>query len=97
MTTAQPQSVAGSADYQSIVDWLLEKVAFYLEVPVTGIEPTGKLVEYGLDSVYALALVGDIEDEYEIEVEPTLAWDHPTVAAIAGLVRDLIAESRTAS
>lgn len=93
MTTAQQPS-ATTADHQAVVDWLVEKVAFYLDVPTSGIAPDGKLVEYGLDSVYALALVGDIEDEYDIEVEPTLAWDHPTIESIAGLVRELVAASR---
>ncbi|MGN9759237.1 acyl carrier protein [Streptomyces sp. SD31] len=93
MTTAH-QSSASTAEHHAVVDWLVEKVAFYLDVPTSGIAPDGKLVEYGLDSVYALALVGDIEDEYGIEVEPTLAWDHPTIESIAGLVGELVIASR---
>ena len=40
------------------------------------------LAEYGLDSVAALSLCGDIEEEFGLIVEPTVAWDHPTVQAL---------------
>lgn len=33
-----------------------------------------------MDSVCALSLCGDIEDDFGIVVEPSLVWDHPTVA-----------------
>lgn len=78
----------------AVRDWLIEKVAFYLEQPATAIEPNVKLVEYGLDSVYALALCGDIEDEFDLEVEPTLAWDYPTIDAITGLLGEMITEKK---
>jgi hypothetical protein len=29
-----------------------------------------------------MALSNDIDEEFEIDVDPTLAWDHPTVDAI---------------
>ena len=34
--------------------------------------------------MYALSLCGEIEDELRLTVEPTLAWDYPTVNAMAG-------------
>jgi acyl carrier protein len=87
MTTALPNPAAtGSATDTpaQIAGWLLERVAFYLERPAHELDADVKLVEYGLDSVYALSLCGDVEDRYGLEVEPTLAWDYPTVNAIAG-------------
>ncbi|MFT9821142.1 acyl carrier protein [Lysinibacillus sp. NPDC056185] len=68
---------------EEIRDWLVGRAAFYLERPAAAIDPSVPLVEYGLDSVYALAFCGDIEDEYDIVVEQTLAWDHPTCDAMA--------------
>src|SRR5262245_14249660 len=93
--TVQPQEQT-AAGVEPIKAWLSDKVAFYLEMPATDIQPDVKLVEYGLDSVYALALCGDIDDEYSLEVEPTLAWDHPTVDAIAVLLAEMVAESTPA-
>jgi acyl carrier protein len=66
-----------------IASWLAERVASYLDTEPDGIDRDLPLAEYGLDSVYALTLCGEIEDELNLSVEPTLAWDHPTVNAMA--------------
>ncbi|MEK2488303.1 acyl carrier protein [Kitasatospora purpeofusca] len=84
-----------TAPAAELTTWLTERVAFYLEIPAEQIAPDVKLVEYGLESVYALALCGDVEDEYGIEVEPTLAWDYPTVEALVGLLQERLATSAT--
>lgn len=41
------------------------------------------LAEYGLDSIAALTIAGDLEDELGIELPPTLLWDHPTIDELA--------------
>ena len=68
----------------AIRDWLTDRVAAYLERPRGEIDPDQAFVEMGLDSVYAMTLSGDVEERFDIEVEPTLAWDHPSVNALAG-------------
>jgi acyl carrier protein len=62
---------------------LLDRVAVYLGRPADQVEADVPLADLGLDSVYALTLCGDIEDAFGIAVEPTLAWDHPTIAGLA--------------
>lgn len=64
--------------------WLTRRVADYGDLEPAGVDPTVALAELGLDSVYALALCGDIEDTFGIEVDPTIAWDHPTIEQLAG-------------
>ena len=83
-----------STTTENLKTWLTDRIAFYLEVPADTISPDVKLVEYGLESVYALALCGDVEDEFGIEVEPTLAWDYPTVDALSGLLQERLAATR---
>ncbi|MEV8594617.1 acyltransferase domain-containing protein [Streptomyces sp. NPDC052012] len=61
-------------------EWLLERLAHYLGRPV---EETVPLSEYGLDSVVALCLYGDIEAEFGPLVEPDDIWAHPTVREFA--------------
>ncbi|MEU6479298.1 acyl carrier protein [Streptomyces sp. NPDC047017] len=62
--------------------WLLDRVALYLGRDADTIDPAVPLAEYGMDSVCALSLCGDLEDEFGLMVEPTLLWDHPTVASL---------------
>lgn len=67
--------------------WLVETVATYLAIPTSQIEPRTSLQTLGLDSAHAMALCVDIEDRWGILVEPTLAWDYPTIDAIATHLR----------
>ncbi|MFE3851891.1 acyl carrier protein [Streptomyces griseorubiginosus] len=71
--------------------WLVERIAFYLECPREEIDEGAPLVDIGLDSVYALTLCGDVEDHFGLLVEPTMAWDHPTVDAITAHLTEELA------
>lgn len=42
--------------------------------------PMSKL---GLDSVMVIELSKELEDWLQTEVDPTIAWDHPTINAMA--------------
>ncbi|MQY11665.1 hypothetical protein SRB5_17840 [Streptomyces sp. RB5] len=64
-------------------DWITRRLAEFLQRPAHTIEADVPFAEYGMDSVAALSLFGDIEEEYELFLEPTVAWDHPTVRALA--------------
>ncbi|MEY9850035.1 acyl carrier protein [Streptacidiphilus sp. MAP5-3] len=77
---------------EDIERWLMERLAYYLETPVGEIDPEVSLAEYGLESVYAFALCGDIEDKLGVTVEPTLVWDIDTVAALTVHLAGLVAE-----
>ena len=65
-------------------EWLTLRVAEYAECPPDAINPDVSLAEYGLDSMYALMLCGDIEDHLGLTVDPTVAWDYSTIAALTG-------------
>ncbi|KJY42256.1 polyketide synthase [Streptomyces sp. NRRL B-1568] len=92
MTTSAPESTAQVVSSEEIRDMLLNLVASYLEQPVTDIRSDVKLLDYGLDSIFALTLCGDVEDEYGIEVKSTLAWDYPTIDAITGFLHEALSE-----
>lgn len=72
--------------------WLIQRVATYLELPPEEIDPTVKLRSYGLESINALTLCVDVEETFGLLVEPTLAWDYPTIEAIAGYLETQLAQ-----
>jgi acyl carrier protein len=73
-----------------LVDWLIDRVAAYLNTDPDTIETDKPFGDYGLDSVFALSLCTDLEYEFRILAEPTLAWDYPTIDDMAGhLTKDL--------
>lgn len=63
--------------------WLIGRVLAYGKVDAGSFTPETPLAELGLDSVYALTLCGDIEDAYDLDVDPTIVWDHPTIRQLA--------------
>lgn len=69
-----------------IEHWVTRQVAAYLDTAPEDIDPDVPIAQYGLDSVFALGLCGDIEETFDIEVSPTLAWDYPTIELIARFV-----------
>jgi acyl carrier protein len=68
---------------ETLQQWLAARVATYVQKAPEDIKTDVPLAEYGLDSVYALTLSGDIEDHLGLTLEPTLMWDHPTINALA--------------
>jgi acyl carrier protein len=69
-----------------VLHWLTSRLAWHLEVPAHAIDPCLPLAEMGVDSVRALVLVGDVEAHWEIDVDPTLVFDYPTLTHIADFI-----------
>jgi acyl carrier protein len=79
-------------DAATVQAWLEGRVVAYGKVDAGSFTPDTPLAELGLDSVYALTLCGDIEDEFGLEVDPTIVWDHPTIRDLAhGIAERLLA------
>ena len=70
--------------YDTLVDWLIDRLATYLAADPTSIETDKTFGDYGLDSAFALNLCTDLETDLGILVEPTIAWDYPTIEDIGG-------------
>ena len=74
----------------SISDWLIDRVAELLDLPAGDIDTSLPLAELGIDSVGAVSLVGEVEDEWELDVDPTMIFDYPTIDDIAVFIADEI-------
>ncbi|WP_306337328.1 acyl carrier protein [Streptomyces sp. KL118A] len=79
MTTRIPGQTAYATELRG---WLTARLAIYLARPESSIDHDTPLAHYGMDSVWALSLCGDLEEEKDLIVDPTLVWDHPTVTDI---------------
>jgi acyl carrier protein len=73
----------GPVTVEGLTAWLVERVAIYLQRDPEEIDPGEPLAAYGLDSVAALSLCGDVEEDFDLVLDPTAAWDHPTATAFA--------------
>jgi acyl carrier protein len=64
--------------------WLIARLAEELGEEEQTLDPTVELSSYGLDSMSALVLTGELEEWLEIELPSTLVWDYTTIRALAG-------------
>ena len=71
--------------------WLLDRIAFYLDRPAEKIDPTVPLARYGVDSVYAISIISDIEDRLQVEVDVDEARRRETVTALTDYLLELVA------
>ncbi|WP_306192823.1 MULTISPECIES: acyl carrier protein [unclassified Streptomyces] len=88
MATTPPAALRSKTELKL---WLTALIADYVDADPTSLDPHRPLAEAGLDSVYAVSVCADIEETLGIPVEPTLAWDHPTIDAIAEYLHHALA------
>jgi acyl carrier protein len=82
---------------RSIERWVIERVAFYLDCRVHDVDPTVPLAETGIDSASAIGLCGDVEDHWQIDADPTLVFDYPTISDIAAFITGQLAPMELAA
>lgn len=64
---------------ESLPDFLKDKIGRVLSIPPSTIDPDQPLASYGLDSMSAVVIVGELEEKLETELPTTLLWDCPTL------------------
>ncbi len=67
----------------TIQTWLITRIAAILELDSTSIDPRQPFTYYGLGSIQAVSLTGELEDFLSRKLSPTLAWDYPTIELLA--------------
>jgi acyl carrier protein len=73
---------------KAVENWLVSQLANQLSLDVKTINVTEPLTRYGLDSIDAVTMVGDLEEWLDLELPSTLFWDHPTIAKSAQFLAD---------
>jgi acyl carrier protein len=73
--------------------WLIDWLAQELRIDRKTIDPCQSFLSYGMDSVQAMTMVGDIEAKLELRLPPTLAWDFPDIDALTAHLADRLAPS----
>ena len=63
--------------------WLTDWLAREMGIDREKIDPRQSFLSYGMDSVQAMTMVGDLEAKLEVRLPPTLAWDFPDIDALS--------------
>jgi acyl carrier protein len=68
---------------QQIQSWLIANISTVVEVDPQTIDIRKPLEYYGMDSMQAMHLSGDLEDWLGRQLSPTVVWDYPTIEVLA--------------
>ncbi|MFG3257132.1 acyl carrier protein [Streptomyces sp. NPDC048172] len=80
---------AEQRDMDELRRWLTARIAFYLDIDAGSIDPDTDLASYGLDSVYALSVVSDMQDRLGQDVDETAVRRCGDVNGLARYMRSL--------
>lgn len=76
-------TITQTPNNQEIGAWIIRWLAEETGVAADDIDPRESPLNYSMSSISATIMVGDIEDWLGVTLEPTLAWDYPSITAIA--------------
>jgi acyl carrier protein len=71
--------IVGSDELRS---WIVRYVAAVLDLDPDAIETDKAITDYGFDSAESVIMSGVMEEEFSIEVDPTVFFENPTIEGI---------------
>ena len=81
---------AGGRSAPDIEAWIVAWLAGELGVEAEAIDPREPLVNLGMGSRQAILMTGDLSEWLGLELEPSLAWDHPTIERLAAFLAEQV-------
>ena len=85
---ARSEMLPGTPSRDAIAAWLAAKVAAPLGMRPADVDPRRPFASFGLGSLQAVRLAADLEEWLGRRLSPTLAYDHPTIDALARFLAD---------
>jgi len=79
----EPSLESSSFTAAAIQAWLVSHLAQQLNVDPESIDVSSRFTRYGLSSLEAVSITGDLEDVLGRRISPTLLYDYPTIAALS--------------
>jgi len=73
---------------QQLSSWLVTKLSAINTMKESEIRLDKPIANYGLDSLHALAIAGELEEMLDIELPLTMLWEYPTIEKISLFISD---------
>jgi acyl carrier protein len=67
---------------QQLSSWLVKKLSTLKALNESDIKTDKPIASYGLDSLHAMAIAGELEDMLDVELPSTMLWEYPTIDKI---------------
>jgi acyl carrier protein len=76
-------------DEQAIARWLVGHLSGKLDMAPEQVDPAMTFAEQGVDSMMAIVMSGDLAEWSGRNIDPTVLYEYPTIAALAKYVSTL--------
>jgi acyl carrier protein len=83
ISTAGTSMATAPINAEAIQQWLISRFAEVLEIATEEISTRKPMTKYGLGSIQAIAIVGDLEEFFGRALPPTLLWDFETLEDVS--------------
>jgi amino acid adenylation domain-containing protein/thioester reductase-like protein len=83
LSTSSAGGAPATQSASELANWMVGHIATQLHISAEQIDIHTPFVDYGLDSVQAVSIAGEIETRLGRSLSPTLLWDYPTIAALS--------------
>ena len=84
-----PKQEPVSKDVNEIRNWLVEKLAKTLTINKNSLDTDEPFTNFGIDSTKAVKFVGDLENQFNVDLPSTLLWEYPTINKLANYISGL--------
>lgn len=81
---------------RNLADWLAERVSLLTGIALKKLDHQTPLTRYGLDSIQAMRITGELESKLQYRLPQSLLWEYDTIYAIAHQVTALVAANAQA-
>ena len=76
-----PETTIHSAS--EIAEWIAARVAGEMKIAPSEIDLNQDLTTFGMDSIAAFTLTGDLAEWLDRDLRATLMWEYPSIQALA--------------
>ncbi len=71
------------ANKQEVQAWMIDYLVKLLMLDRARIDVNDTFESYGLDSAAMVGMTGDLSDWLNVEIDPVIAYDHPSIDALS--------------
>ncbi|MCS6883878.1 MAG: beta-ketoacyl synthase N-terminal-like domain-containing protein [Acidobacteriota bacterium] len=82
-STEAPETKASNEQFNSVLDWLIAKIAERKQIPRHEVAINATFAAYGMKSSDVVGLVGELEQFIGRNVEPSLFYAYPTIESLS--------------
>lgn len=83
LSFSEKKQATAELDEASIKQWLVQKMAALLKIEPSQVDGARSFESYGLDSLVAVKVAGDLEKFMEQRLSPALLFEHPCINDLA--------------